>query len=136
MAFSVWAGLLALHSGRVPPLWGGSNRWASLSNTMTSPEVANSSASWLFNYFYDATLNASAWHHLEGQNDWVCNQGSSNLTKQGRTCNVVHATDGWLYILFPGDVETATDLHCCKCTDDPAMGFVRADWLRHPEASA
>jgi hypothetical protein len=58
--------------GKVPPLWGGSLRWASLSNTMTSPEVANSSASWMFDYYYDATQGATAWHHHAGQHDWVC----------------------------------------------------------------
>ena len=110
-----------------PPLWGGSRRWASLDNIMESPEVTNSSVSWRFSYIYDATTNASAWLHHKGQRDWVCKQGSPALTAQGASCNVIHSSDGWLYIAFPGQQK------CCKCTDDPSMGSVRADWLRHPE---
>ena len=110
-----------------PPLWGGSRRWASLDNIMESPEVTNSSVSWRFSYIYDATTNAAAWLHHKGQRDWVCKQGSPDLTAQGVSCNVIHSSDGWLYIAFPGQQK------CCKCTDDPSMGSVRADWLRHPE---
>lgn len=110
-----------------PPLWGGSRRWASLDNIMESPEVTNSSVSWRFSYIYDSTTNTSAWLHHKGQRDWVCKQGSPALTAQGASCNVIHSSDGWLYIEFPGQQK------CCKCTDDPSMGSVRVDWLRHPE---
>jgi hypothetical protein len=57
----------------------------------------------------------------------VCSLGSPQLTAKGAQCNVLHATDGWLYISFPASGK------CCKCTDDPSMGLVRPDWLRHPE---
>lgn len=116
---------------KTPPLWGGAARWSAFANNFTSPEVAEHT--WLFNYYYDASRSASVWQHLDGQRDWVCSLGSAALTARGAPCNAIHATDGWLYIQFPASPRLRTETSCCKCTDDPAMGFVRPDWLRHPE---
>ena len=125
IAFAVVAGSVSA-AGETPPLWGGAQAWSSYANTFTDPDMGTN-ASWLFNYHYDQARNASLWQHLEGQHDWVCSLGSPNATARGAPCNVIHATDGWLYIAFPSMTQ------CCKCTDDPAMGIVKADWLRHPE---
>ena len=110
-----------------PPLWGGARRWASFAINLTSHEVSASARPWLLNYYYDADVNASLWQHLEGQRDWVCSRGSPNLTAAGVPCDALHATDGWLYIRFPQRGR------CCRCTDDPSLGFVKSDWLRQPE---
>ena len=125
IAFAVVA-ISVSETGETPPLWGGAQAWSSYANTFTDPDMGTN-ASWLFNYHYDQARNASLWQHLEGQHDWVCSLGSPNATARGAPCNVIHATDGWLYIAFPSMAQ------CCKCTDDPSMGIVKADWLRHPE---
>ena len=41
---------------------------------------------------------------------------------QYNKCNVIYATDGWIYVEFP------TDNFCCKCTN--TFGGVRYDWLQ------
>ena len=110
--------------GATPPLWGGGLVWTALNNSMTDPDEG-SHAPWLFDYYYDARVKASRWEHGSGQHDWVCSQGSPSKTQQGEACTVLHATDGWLYISFGP--------WCCKCTDDPAMGFTEPDWLRKPQ---
>ena len=112
---------------KTPPLWGGARRWASFAINMTSLEVSTSAKPWLLNYYYDAGVNASLWRHLEGHRDWVCSRGSPSLTTAGVPCDVLHATDGWLYINFPQRGR------CCRCTNDPSVGLVKNDWLRHPE---
>ncbi len=77
--------------------------------------------------YYDADVHASLWQHLEGHRDWVCSRASPSLTAKGVPCDVLHASDGWLYIAFPQWGR------CCRCTDDPSLGFVRSDWLRQRE---
>jgi hypothetical protein len=82
-------------AAKSPPLWGRAAQGYALGVNFTSPEVNVST--WRFNMYYDATLNASMWQHLEGQHDYLCNKGSSLLTSRGAKCNAIHATNGWCF---------------------------------------
>ena len=69
------AGLAAGAPSKPAPLWGGSRQWTAMGINFTSPEVVT--ATWVFNMYYDDTIRASRWQHLQGQQDYLCGVGSS-----------------------------------------------------------
>ena len=107
-----------------PPLpsWGGSASFTVRVN-LTAHDVIKSGASWWFNYSYlsntDTNTTFSRYDHEEGQRDEVCNGIKKDTTQK---CTTIHATDGWMYMLFPDSA------YCCKCTNK--IGPVRTDWLQ------
>ena len=125
MSLLLAAGLAAGAPSKPAPLWGGSRQWTAMGINFTSPEVVT--ATWVFNMYYDDTIRASRWQHLQGQQDYLCGVGSSALTKLGRPCNAIHAVNNFCYIQFP------EDNHCCKCNNGDGHGEVEADWLQKEE---
>jgi hypothetical protein len=100
------------------PIWGGALAWSAHIN-LTNPSDSPTHPNWGFNYYYDASQSwtVSRYEFDQTQHDEVCGLESGH---SGR-CNIIHATDKWMYITFPDEG------FCCKCTQ--GIGAVLSKWL-------
>lgn len=65
----------------------------------------------------------------------MCSAGNATLTAKVAACDVIHATDGWMYIRFPDEEKTGGVRQCCKCSGPsvPGSGYILLDWPQKPE---
>ena len=82
---------------QAPPNWGGNPRYSVKVLFVYNDPVTN----WTFNYYYDWSVKAERYEHLQGQYDEVCMLPQTSFKKTGQPCNVIFATDTWFYIQFP-----------------------------------
>jgi hypothetical protein len=105
-------------SATTHPVWGGALQWVVSVNVS---DATSAGPDFAFVYKYDALTNASRLEHGHGQHDEMCAGNFVLKQKKGEPCTVLHATDGWSYVLLPQQGL------CCKCSPD--VGIVAPHWL-------
>ena len=118
LAYLIVALFLGCCLAQTPPTWGGNPVYTVNVNMTYDKPVTN----WTFTYEYNWNIKAERYSHAAPEEDEVCLLPPTSFTKNKLPCEVVAATDGYIYILFP------TKNFCCKCTK--SFGAVRYDWLK------
>jgi hypothetical protein len=89
----IFLALICLSCQQSPPFWGGNTRYTVNVNINYNPGVA-----WKFTYYYDWNLKAERYEHDADQASDVCGLADTPFSKDGQTCIVTAARDGWTYI--------------------------------------
>ena len=77
---------------------------------------------WTATYYYNTNLKAERYEYDEGQMDQMCWASGTKFWQKNK-CNVIYASDGYIYVEFP------TQSYCCQCTN--SFGAVKYDWLQN-----